>query len=513
MKNLKKLTALCLVGAMTVTSLFACGKSPKEKVEDALKTLGTSEASAVLKDELGMTAAMEKIQDGAFEAGIKVTLEDSDAPELAMLASGSIEAFIAGDVEKEKKILMGLGVGYAATELLSAEMYVDEEQIAVALPGLLEMVPYIDVSGNLTKKLEKSILMKQEGMEELDLEGIADMWKDKMANTKDDELGEFIFAFEDETKAMKTFEDAIEITETDKKEFEINGKDKKCDGYEIVVPEEAIVEFAESFMDYYLSKDAKAAYNKYLEQYAADNGVYDADELKAEFDVMLSEIEDNSEEILAMIEEYISDIEAEMYIFEGEIASLEVEMEITDASGSMGVESFEVGLELECEGGEYGMYDNYTLTVKMMSMDMLEITKETLVDGDEYEVEWKLGGMAMQNMSASAEFVLNKKDGDFEFEASFDDGYDSMALTMEGAVEVEKKEAVTVEFDSLKLTVDEELMFDVSGECWMKDGAKVKMPEGKKFDILTDKQSDWDEFMEDVSGLEDALYGILEKLN
>jgi len=513
MRNLKKFVALCLTGALAVTSLFACGKSPKEKVEDAFKTLGTSASAIALKDELGIAAAMEKIQDGAFEAGIKVTLEDSDISELAMLVSGSVEAFIAGDVEKEKKILMGASIGYAASELLSAEMYVDEEQIAVALPGLLEKVPYIDVSGNLEKKLKKSVLMQQEGMDEIDFEGIADMWKEKMANTKDDELGEFVLAFEDETKAMKTFEDAIEINEIDKKEFKINGKNKKCEGFEIVIPEEAVVEFAESFMDYYLSKDAKAAYNKYIEQYAADNGVYDAEDLKAEFEAGLAEIEDNAEEILTMIETYISDVEAEMYIYEGEIVSLEAEMEITDASGSMGVESFEVGLELECEGGEYGMYDNYTLTVKMMSMDLIEITKETLVDGDEYEVEWKLGGMAMQNMSASAEFVLNKKDGDFEFEASFDDGYDSMLLAMEGVVEVEKKEAVTIEFDSLKLTVDEELMFDVSGECWMKDDAKVKMPEGKKFDVLTDKQSEWDEFMEDVNNLQYSFNDILEKLN
>lgn len=513
MKSLKKFAALGLAGIMAVTSLFACAKSPEEKVKDAFKTLGTSASSAALSDELGIAAAMEKIQDGAFEAGIKLTLEDSDLSDLAMLVSGSIEAFIAGDVEKEKKVLMGIGVGYAATELLSAELYVDEEQMAVALPGLLEKVPYIDISGDLTKKLENSILMKQEGMEELDLNGISDMWKDKMANTKDDELGEFILAFEDETKAMKNLEDAIEITEADKKTFEINGKDKKCEGFEIVVPEEAITEFTEEFMEYYFSADAKAAYEKYVEQYAEENGLYDAWELKSEFNVYFEQITDNADEVITMIGEYISDIEAEMYIYEGEIVSLEVEMKITDASGSMGVESFEVGFELECEGGDYSMYDNYNLTVKMMSIDMLELTKETFNDGNEYEVKWTVGGMAMQGLSASAEFALDKKGGDFEFAAAFNNGSSDMTCSMEGAVEVEKKKSVTVGIDSLKINVYDELMCELSGEYYIEEGAKVDMPEGEKFDILTDKQSEWDEFMEDVNNLQYSFYEIMEKLN
>jgi len=508
MKSFKKFAALGLVGAMTVTSLFACAKSPEEKVEDAFKTIGKSASSAALAEELGITAVMDKVQGEALEAGIKLSLDDTDISDLAMLVSGSIDASIAAD----EKALISLGVGYAASELLSAELYVDDKQIALALPELLDKVPYFEYSGNLEKKIKDSVLYKQAGFSEEDIAMFTDMLKGKMVASEDDELTKFILDFADETKAFDDFNDAIEIEEIEAKELEINGKDKKCEGFEIVIPEEAIVKLVKEFMDYYLSDDAKDVFEEYFEQYAEENA-YDVDSMMDELDTLFAEITDNTDEILSTVEGYISDIEAEMYIYEGEIASLEVMMEISDPSGSLGGESFEVGFELECTGGDYGMYDNYELDIKMLSMTMLTISKETSNDGDKYETEWSLGGMAMQGIKASAGYAIDKKDGDFEFEAVFDDSYNSMSCVAEGAVEVEKKSSVTIDVDSMKLVVDDELIFEVSGECYIKSGAKVDMPKGEKFDILTDKQSEWDEFAEDVNNLQYSLYDIMEKLN
>ncbi len=491
MKMLKKLLAVGIAVTMAVTSLFACGKTPKEKVEDAFKSLGNMNAAAKLGDELGITAVMDKMDDKAFTCGMKLVFEDTDISELAMFTSAYIDAFIAEDT-KEAKALMGIGVGYAATELLSARMYLDEKQIAVALPDLLDKVICMDMSGDLDERLEKSILMKREDMEGLDFAGIADMWNNRAANTGDDEAVKFVLGFEEKTKAVKKFKDAVSVDEAGSKEFEINGSNRKCDGYDISVPKAALKELLKEIADYYFSEEAKAVYGEYIDT----NTVYD-----------------EAAYIIAAIDSYISDIEIEMYVYDGEIAFLEAVTKIDNGLEiGMPQQSFEVGIEFECKGGEYSIYDNYELAIKVMSLDMLTLTRTTDSTGDEYKTDWIFGGIMLKNIKASADFMLNKKNGSFEIDMSFDNESDNIGFNVEGAVKADKKKSVTVELDSIKVMADQKLTYEFSGECYIESGAEPDMPEGEKFDILTEKQAEWDEFMNDINNMQNAFYKIFAKL-
>lgn len=500
MKNLKKLAALGLVGVMTVTGLFACNKSPKEKVTDAFKTLGSAGAMAALSEELGIAGVFDKIEGKSFTAGMEFVLEDSDVEELAMFATGAVSASVATDVEQ---VLFELGLGYAASDLLSAQLYIDQKQVAVKVPELLDKVLYLDITGDVESKIKNSILLKEAGVTEADINAVTESFSInlKAASGEEDELTSFILGFGDQTKALKNFKDAMQVTETDTKTFEINGKERKCEGFEIVVTKDSMIKLVEAVIDYYYSDEAKGLYKNYALESAGDE-ITSAD-IDSAFNMVT--VEDIKAEVVTGLESSLSDIEAEMYIYDGEIVSLEAVTKITDPTKSLGAD-FEIGIELECTGGDYSVYDNYELSIKVLGMSMLTITKETTNSDGEYKAEWSLGGMAM---SVAAAVNVNKENGDFEVSVTLSSGDEAINYSMDGAVQVEKKKAMTVQFDSMKLTVDDELMFEVSGEYYIKSGAELEVPSGDKIDVFTDKQTEWDAFMEDIGGVILKFYELL----
>ena len=504
--KIKKIVALALACVMAMTGLVACGKDPKETVKEAFATLAAGESVKGLADELGITEIMDNLEKKPYTIGMKVLLDETSLDELKMLESGSVYTEISCDTEANKALL-DLGVGFGGSDLVSGQLYVDEKQLAVAVPELLDKVFYIEFD-NIVKNFKDSALFDMMEMSDDDFAMIEEAFASiekaaEDANTE--EMVEFILGFQ---KEIEKFKDKIEVKEIDAEEFEINGKDRKCDGYEVVVTKKSMVNLVEAAIDYYfLSDDAKEFFDSLVEQVEEAGGVADMDEL---YDAM-DEMKENKGEILDMIETCISDIETEMYIYEGEIVSLEAEMEISDPSGESD-ETVKIGLELECTGGEYSVYDNYELAVKVMSMTMLKLEKESETDGDNYSAEWTVSSAALEDVTIGASFVMNKKDGDFEASAIIGDDDMKIAIASEGTIEVEKKKSVKVKFDELKFDLNDygdAVSIGLSGEYYVECDADVSMPKGDKFNVLTDKESDWEALAEELEGVMETLEDLM----
>ncbi len=506
MMKIKKVVALALACIMAMTGLVACGKNPKETVMDAFATLAAGTSAKGLADELGITGIMDNLEEKPYTVGMKLTLEESNLSDLEMLVSGSIYTEIACDIEA-KKALLDMGVGFGGSDLVSGQLYIDEKQLAVAVPELLDKVFYVEFD-NIIKNFKDSALADMMEVSDEDFAMIEEAF-DAMEKAAEDvdveKMAEFLLGFE---KEVEKFKDKIEVEKIDAEEFEINGKDRKCDGYEVVVTKKSMVNLVEAAIDYYfLSDDAKEFYDSLVEQVEEAGGVADMDDL---YDAM-DDMKENKDEFLDMIESCISDIETEMYIYEGEIVALEAEMEITDPSGESD-ETVKIGLELECTGGEYSAYDNYELAVKVMGMSILKLEKESETDGNEYSAEWSVSSVALEDVTIGASFVMDKKDGDFEASAIFDDGDMKMSATAEGTIEVEKKKSVKVEFDTLKIEYNDywdEISIGLSGEYYAECDADVSMPKGDKFNVLTDKESDWEDLAKDLEGMMESLEGLM----
>ena len=291
--KIKKIVALALACVMAMTGLVACGKDPKETVMDAFATLAAGASAKGLVDELGITEIMEGLEEKPFTVGMKFALDETNVSELEMLKSGSIYTEIACDTEA-KKALLDLGVGFGGSDLVSGQFYVDEKQLAVAVPELLDKVFYIEFD-NIIKNFKDSALFDMMEMSESDIAEIEEAFEamEKAAEDVDVEaMAEFLLGFQ---KEAEKFKDKIEVEEIDAEEFEINGKDRKCDGYEVVVTEKSIVNLIEAAIDYYfLSDEAKDFYDSLVEKVEEAGGVADMDELYSAMD----EMKENKDEIL-----------------------------------------------------------------------------------------------------------------------------------------------------------------------------------------------------------------------
>ncbi|MBE5948890.1 MAG: hypothetical protein E7261_07675 [Lachnospiraceae bacterium] len=514
MKNYKKIVALAMVVVMAMTGFVACGKNPKETVMDALETLVSGASMKGLADELGITEIMEKVGEGSFTIGMEAGLDIPDDESqvggnmavAGILASSTIKAEIACDAEA-KKALLALGANVSGSDLLSGQIYIDEKQLAVAAPELLDKVFFVEFD-DIIKNFKKSALYDMMGVTDEDFSMIEESFKnfEKLAEDKDTEkMVEFFLGFNEE---IEEFKDKIEVEKIDAEEFEINGKDRKCDGYELVITKKSIANLVEAAIDYYfLSDEAKEFYESIEAKAEEMGGVADMEDL---YDAM-DEMKENKKEIVDTIKSVVSDVEAEIYIYEGEIVSLDAKIEITDPSGESD-EKVKIGLNLECTGGEYSVYDNYELSVKAMGMKVLTLEKESEADKDEYSVEWTVSSAALEGVTIGASFVMDKKDGDFEASAIFDDGEMKFSFAAEGTVEIEKKKSVKVEIDALTVSYNDywdAFSIGLSGEYYVKCDADVSMPKGDKFNVLTEKESDWEALAEDLEDVMNSLSGLM----
>lgn len=501
--KIKKVVALVLVCAMALTGLVACGKSPKETVLDSFATLVEGSSAKGFVKDLGITEIMNNMAKKPFTVGMKLTLDKTDVDDLEMLESGSIFAEVAYD-EAAKKAMLDMGVGYGGSDIVSGQLYIDEKQLAVAVPELLDEVFYVEFD-NIIKNFKKSALAEMIGMSDEDFEIIDEAFKALEKAGKDadaDEMLKFFLGFNDE---IKEFKDKIEVEEIDAEKFEINGKERKCNGYEVVITKKSIANLIEAAIDYYLlSADAKDFYENIAGQVEEAGGSVDMDSLYDTIEI----IEENKDDVLDMVKECISDIEAEMYIYEGEIVSLDASVKITDPTGSFGVDSFKVGIALECTGGDYSVYDNYQLAVKVMNITLIKLEKESETKGDDYSAEWTVSSAALEDTTIGCSFAMDKKKGDFEASAVFNGGEMKMSASAEGNIKIEKKKSVKVAFDEIKIKYQdywESFSIGLSGEYYAECEADISMPKGDKFNILTTETSDWEKLVDDIKDIEDIL--------
>lgn len=508
MKKFKRFVAVAIVCTMVISGMVACGKDPKETVLDSFSTLTSSASAQGIIKELGAIETIEGMKEKSFKVGMELKLDETDLPDLEMLETGSLFTEILCD-QKAKKSRLDFGVGYSGSDIVSGQLYIDDKQLAVAVPELMDKVFYVEYD-NIINELKDSALLNMIGIPEDELsiiEESIDAIKEALEEVDVDEAMSFLTGFE---KEIEQFKEEIEVEEIEADKFEINGKERKCAGYEVVITEDAMIDLVEAAIEYYfLSDDAKDFYES-LEEQADEAGIYlEIDDIY----YMIEELEEDKDEYLDSIDEYISDIEIEMYIYDGEIVMLEAETTITDPEGSFGEDGFEVGVELECTGGEYSVYDNYELAIKVMGMTMVKIEKESETDDDEYTVELKLSGAAIEEVTAGCEFTIDKKDGDFEFVLGFGNEYETIEVTAEGILEVEKKKSVKVEFDELTFRYtdiywEETNSITLSGECYIECDIDVSMPKGDKFNLLTDKMSDLEGLIEDLQGVMESLENL-----
>ena len=264
----------------------------------------------------------------------------------------------------------------------------------------------------------------------------------------------------------------LEIEEVDKKEFEINGKDVNCAGYEVVLDAELMTDVLEIIL----------------------NGMYDyLDEMELDKveSVDMSELKDSIAETVESVED-MPEITFTFYLDSNMYAAIVME-----------VEDEEEELEILFQGGDYRAQN---ITIRFDDKDVFKIKGET--DGDEENVEfvicdyetynWETGESTFEDYTI-AEYEYNKKSGEFELVLL---SAGEAMVSLEGNIVCDKNGiAIT---DGEIISMGEKISFEAS----YKKGAEIASAEGKRFDIGNASE---DEFMTIIMELQDELTELMEE--
>ncbi len=245
-------------------------------------------------------------------------------------------------------------------------------------------------------------------------------------------------------KDMRNWYKSLKVSKIDAEEFEVDGKDRKCKGYELVLTEDDLLDLVDIL-------------NDYLEEKFDDALSMDVSEYKSALRELRSEIKG------------MDDLEIRFYVYKNMLAAIEAEM------------NYDV-VQILFKGGDYrtqnievNMYDETVIELKGKIKDDKETL--TLYSYDE-EV---------------AKVSYNKKSG--KFNASLTDGWDEYSLS--GKI-VKTHNEFTVELDEMDFDY-----FSISGSLSVKKGATMDKLKGEEFDL---GNADEDELLDLARDIYQMIY-------
>ena len=235
---------------------------------------------------------------------------------------------------------------------------------------------------------------------------------------------------------------SLEYEKVDKKEFEIGGKDRKCEGYRTEITEDNLINILEK-LEEVLQKESEDL-NELMEELTGTSVSTDEliDELKDEID--------------------FSDIELTFYIYKNELACIALEVEKEEFELLFTNEKNEQTIEL--------VYDDETIM-------------ELVIESEGHTETYTMEAMGMEYGVIEYDY----KSGNVEFD--FFDG----EIEGEGLVQSSAKEK---SFEILDLEVYGEDMG--TGRVFVRSGADMHKFSGEEFDVGNASESDFEDLEEEL---------------
>lgn len=420
------------------------GSDPKEIVEEALEAT-FEESGEYLADvwDLERYEDMFEGDDFSLEADLDVT--------------GGINVNM---LMQQKDDVIGFNVEAASFGItIGIDGYIDDQEVRVALPGMLDYVFTIDretLSEDIWNLVDEGMI-DEETAEEIIALNEGQMQSDALSVETAEKLGGAVI------DSWTKFYDKASMEEMkDTKKLEVNGKDRDCQGYQLSITYGDAADFIEEIVALYLENDefkavldAELIGSGYSESDLED--IYD--ELNEEIDDFLEELREDSEESIVI----------EFYLYDGKIAQVYTKVDKTE-------------IEWNVQGGNFPL-ENTSLTISDRYSE-LELCRTGSMENGEHRAEYVIS-------DEYEEFVIDvryeKETGDYYFDFLYDD--DSM-LFMTGTLEKENDSTLIIVIDSFD--IDEEAIFDgtitISDKC-----DDIEKPKGEEKEVFFMDEDDWDD--------------------
>lgn len=430
-KGFLKSTASKVVLAVAVIAVVACGAaalafsgvfaSKSDKVLSAIKNTIADKGELVQAFEVG-----DILNSNEYTMGFSMEAE----------GVGMDISYLCGKAGKQ--INGTVDIAYASS--IDFAMALTEEELQVQIPYISDKVFTYNYKGKNT-----GYLMEELGSEE-DIEALNTLLEYFYnAKTNTESSKEFYNVLLDEYKTL-------EFEEVKAAKFEVDGKDRACEGYETVITKENI----RNLLDAY--EESASEELEELEELMLDlDPSYTAESYAESFDELREELED------------MPDVTVTFYLYDKKLACIELQPKGENA------------VQIQFLGG-----DRRAQNMRIVDEDgyvMLEVVGEK--DGSTENFELFVAEMSVLS------FEYDSKSGDFSLYSD--------EISLSGTIESDRN-GLTVVINEFS---DEYDSYEFEGSITLEKGADFQELDGDKFDIGNASEDEVVDLMTEIS---DSLY-------
>ena len=532
-KGMKILIAAGVVAAAGAAAAFAFtqmnAKDPKEAVVDAFQTAFSHEQVSPAED-FGLSQFSSASVSSDAEAGLTLSLDSSSMEELNALTGGGLRISSRNDVSN-KKSDANVGVVYNGMDVVNLDLYYGDHTLMAAIPELSEKVLTMDLGDGLADRIKNSPamsrLLDENGISAdaaaaylTEVTALAEENAAAGENTLD--LPALMDRYREGCKAQENFKAALTVEKTDKSTVTVNGQEKECRGYSVLVSKAALIDFLRTSSDFFLQDDAlKNQYLRQLELTVKLNGLMGgsvpatAEELQAD---AYEEAKAAADQMIQALDASLTDIQMTVYldkdgVLTSVLGSTVINGGITGSDGDSQTVPTEVAFEAVFEGGAYPL-QNLTGQLTIGSGDdamALYLVKQGVYDDKKLTCDASLDLVSGSDDSAPSVSILYSgsyitESGDYHISLeAVENGSQLFKISASGIVsQLEKGTSIQADIDSLEIsTADSSLIF--SGNYYFKPlSGEIAPLEGTPMDVLAATEEDW------YSLIMEGAYGFME---
>ena len=522
------IAALAVIAVAAVAYVKMNAKDPKQVVIDAFEKVYTEDQVFPSEELFGFKDFSEAALKADMESGLTLKMDSCSDPTVNQFAGSGLRLEGKSDKTNDRSSF-NMGVIYNGMDLANLDAYYGDDNLMMAVPELSSKVFTLDLGDGLGERIKNSPtvgpLLAENGV---DVDGLAGYFTDLIDEAeKAEEEGKAPFDIEalltryrEGSSAQENFKAAMTVEKADKGTYTMNGAQVSCQGYDVLISKDSMIEFLRTSSDFFLQDETlKADYLKQLEATVRMSelmgsamtgmGSMSAEQMQEQ---AYDEVKDAVDEMITYLDKTLTDIQMTVYVDkDGNLAALEgttnlyVDEEVAEEEGYVAVT-----FNLTLEGGAY-LTQNVKGNITLQDADdtvKLDLLKQGTYDGKKLTCDLSVDVTAPDASVYNFMYTGTYDSNDGSYHAAVElggEGSQLFKMSAAGIVDqMEKGKAYHMDIDALEIAaMDNSMNMVLSGELYSRPLSSGVTPlEGETMDVLSATEEDWNNvLMEMVFGI------------
>lgn len=505
--------AVAVIAVCAAAAVISSRKDPKETVIAAFSQWMNAGEESPSEKIFGFRQFANELGTKNSETSMTLRMDGSTGIDTSAINGAALRLETKSDLENQK-LGMDLTAVYGGMDFLGMNLYFGGRELMFASPELIDPVLYLDLGEGLADRLAASPtigpMLAEQGQDAEEVAAQVDQFFDQAEQVSQNPLdfAALIERYQAGCKAQESFKAALTVERGEKGTFTLDGQEVSCDGYQVHVSKDSMIEFLRTSADFFLNDEEFRS--QYLEQLRLSallmeetldsslGEVLTAEELLEED---YGDVRAEVDELIALFDSQLTDVDMTVYVdSKGRLAQFEGTTTILPEPES-GEANSDLSFRVTAEGGSYLMENwNGELLISQAGESVaITFQKTGSYDGSlaasESVLKVEEAGTAALQIVWSGSY--DSSSGDFDLNFSLESPEDApVSIAGKGIVtELEKGTSITCVFDELTLNAGEESV-TVSGDfAYGPLTSEVTAPAGETMDVLAATEDDWNNLL------------------